>query len=612
LMNKVAESNKDSVDACELFQHRLDSVTVNHQPTLAETRAAQNINSSCCTDPYGDDTSDGESDLSSASCSLDEDNMFEANPSAPFRVGSPEEREEDEEMQCARETRARSVSSTNSAVTSRSSGSYWAALPLSALQLCAYQGSGVASKLLLTMHKADPRQRVTARGYEFYGMTASEIALQRGHFAVAHLIQSFMRRPAGESESQSDSDDDGDDDDEQALREEQREGVSIVRPETFKDRATLGVGSADGYKKPTEDRVVVCPMGVGNMTLFCIFDGHNGHHIAETAAANLPVRVRLALTELHARLPADKISPAVLAEVLERCIMGLDQELILQASRNFILRAGGSTAVVALDTPTHVVCASLGDSPAAIFDAVTGRLLAVTRDHTPQDPDELQRVLQRGGATMPNPEYGDVRMRSPSGRSTVSVTRALGQYEFKAGLHPSQYTVTSKPECYCWNKAELKMRCDDPQASRLFLSLYSDSFTEAVVDSNLPPPANAAPNDRPRQIIANTVPHEAVVGHMALCLRNENYHASRTARYLAEKQVAKFLINDYYCGDNTSLLLVSLDQDQAQAQIKVQAQVEVEVEGGQEQQEEGGEGEAVTKRPRARSNPHPAPPVFSL
>jgi serine/threonine protein phosphatase PrpC len=37
-----------------------------------------------------------------------------------------------------------------------------------------------------------------------------------------------------------------------------------------------------------------------------------------------------------------------------------------QAGRNFMLRVGGTTAVVALETSTHYIVANLGDSPACI------------------------------------------------------------------------------------------------------------------------------------------------------------------------------------------------------------------------------------------------------
>jgi len=255
---------------------------------------------------------------------------------------------------------------------------------------------------------------------------------------------------------------------------------------------------------------------------------------------------------------------------MERCFVALDREVVLQAERNFLLRSGGTTAVVALETATHIVVANVGDSPACVFDAESGLVLARTDDHCPQNPSELRRVLDRGGIVLSHPEYGDYRMCSPTRRSTVSVTRALGQYEFKAGLALDDYTVTSRPQCYVWSKADLAaaaaaaVKTASASASssapapapRLFLSLYSDSFTEAVTDS-LTAPIDPASGRRP-QVIANIVPHDLVAQRLALALRRHAWHASRAAAALAREQVELFKINGTYCGDNTSLVLVAL------------------------------------------------------
>ena len=45
------------------------------------------------------------------------------------------------------------------------------------------------------------------------------------------------------------------------------------------ENTTVGVGTADGYKRPTEDRVVLANVQP-QVDLYCIFDGHGGRHYA--------------------------------------------------------------------------------------------------------------------------------------------------------------------------------------------------------------------------------------------------------------------------------------------------------------------------------------------
>ena len=458
-----------------------------------------------------------------------------------------------------------SSSSGSSSSGSGSSNSKY--LPLSPLHLAAYEGNETATALLLKA-SADPHLRASVKGFEFSDLTPMEIALQRGNYQVAHMIGEHVRRmsaghhqqPGGCQEQAQEGKGEGEaanvtmmlNDEERLALESQMDLDAFV----LRGPADLGIGSEDGYKKPSEDRIVVMPLDIDDMCLFAIFDGHNGKHMSEAVSVCLPHKIKLAMQELYKQVPPDAITPSVLVDMLDRCFVLLDDEIIQQAQRNFMLRTGGTTAVLVLETKTHLLCANVGDSPAVVFDAATGQILAMTEDHVPANAREMQRVLAKGGTVVPNPDYGDLRMRSPSKRSTVSVTRAFGQYEFKAGLNADDYVLTAKPQCYIWNKAEIVRLTPEPSRAKLFFTLYSDSFTEAVVDS-----FNAGPlpqGTRPPQVIANVVPHPLVIAHISNNLRNAAFHASLVAETMAAAQVARFFIGGSYCGDNTSLILVRL------------------------------------------------------
>lgn len=499
-----------------------------------------------------------------------EDDVFHSSPSTPTsshntdspRHGGTSPFPESGMALEGERNRSSSGASLNSAVGGSSSSSSSKYLPLSPLHLAAYEGNEMATALLLKA-SADPHLKASVKGFEFSDLTPMEIALQRGNYLVAHMIGDHVRRESKDHQQQG-----GD-----ACREEDATVAAATVTMTMNDEdrlalesqmdldafvlrgpADLGIGSEDGYKKPSEDRIVVMPLDVDDMVLYAIFDGHNGKHMSEAVSICLPHKIKLAMQELYKQVPVDAITPAVLVEMLDRCFVLLDDEIIQQAQRNFMLRTGGTTAVLVLETKTHLLCANVGDSPAVVFDATTGQILAVTEDHVPANAREMKRVLAKGGTVVPNPDYGDLRMRSPSKRSTVSVTRAFGQFEFKAGLNPDDYVLTAKPQCYIWNKVELVGLTAEPSRAKLFFALYSDSFTEAVVDSFN---AGTLPQGtRPPQVIANVVPHHLVVAHISNNLRNSAFHCSLVAQTMAAAQVARFFIGGSYCGDNTSLILV--------------------------------------------------------
>ncbi|PRP80436.1 hypothetical protein PROFUN_11891 [Planoprotostelium fungivorum] len=86
---------------------------------------------------------------------------------------------------------------------------------------------------------------------------------------------------------------------------------------------------------------------------------------------------------------------------------------------------GGTTATVAIITPTDLYVANVGDSR-AIVGLVTGdsvKALRVTKDHNLADPKEKQRVIEAGATVR-----ADRVIEEGHG---LNMTRALGDFEFK-------------------------------------------------------------------------------------------------------------------------------------------------------------------------------------
>ena len=67
----------------------------------------------------------------------------------------------------------------------------------------------------------------------------------------------------------------------------------------------------------------------------------------------------------------------------------------------------GSTAIILALSSSEVIVANLGDSRAVLGVVVQGNLgatvvdpVALSRDHKPDDPDELQRIEDAGGLVL--------------------------------------------------------------------------------------------------------------------------------------------------------------------------------------------------------------------
>jgi serine/threonine protein phosphatase PrpC len=183
---------------------------------------------------------------------------------------------------------------------------------------------------------------------------------------------------------------------------------------------------ADGYKKPTEDRILIQSMS-GDRTLVAVFDGHGGHQVSEIAKHAIARLMEVAAEDI-ANHP--KVCPELCA-VIKDILAKLDRKLIRYKNV-------GSTASIAIITPTHVVGAFLGDSPILMFTP-EGRLLHATGDHHPSHPDEEKRIKSHGGIITQH--GGDVARVG----GVLSLSRALGDH----GLKPA---VSADADTFIWKR----------------------------------------------------------------------------------------------------------------------------------------------------------------
>ncbi len=199
--------------------------------------------------------------------------------------------------------------------------------------------------------------------------------------------------------------------------------------------------------------------------LFCVFDGHGGNFTSDYASKNFlrvfkhrpewPKYVNLSLSE-RKEVPGIKL----LKDALSGAFVDIDLELKNLYKRRIEMYGGnsshmmargcnknyqedsrdsnnssremgadppkprimvdrsGSTAVMVLLTPHHIICCNAGDSRAILYREK--KALPLSFDHKPINPSEMNRVKQAGGFVRYKRIDGD-----------LAVSRGLGDFRFK-------------------------------------------------------------------------------------------------------------------------------------------------------------------------------------
>lgn len=172
------------------------------------------------------------------------------------------------------------------------------------------------------------------------------------------------------------------------------------------------------YPPSTEDRMCFKNL-MEQCDLFAVFDGHSGSGVARYTVEVLPQRIQAALKE----------SPGVLANIekLKTILKSIFIEHDKDLARN-ITKTGdsGSTATVALVTPTHVIVAYIGDSPCFLMNPITGLILpgGEMGKHEPTLAEESARIQRAGGKV----EIDDMGVPRVEG---LMVSRAFGDFTIK-------------------------------------------------------------------------------------------------------------------------------------------------------------------------------------
>jgi serine/threonine protein phosphatase PrpC len=230
-------------------------------------------------------------------------------------------------------------------------------------------------------------------------------------------------------------------------------------------------------------------------SLFAVYDGHGGSFTSSYAGKSF-VRLFSERSELkkYADLPKkgdkgqdDVTGIGLLRKALRATFLALDDELRnLQFATNKSLahkrssgmlqpdtatntpamrpERSGSTIVVVLITPSHILCANAGDSRAILRKG--SKVSPLSFDHKPSNVAELERIVSAGGFVRGKRVEGD-----------LAVSRGLGDFSFKSekGLPPDKQRVTVEPDfrVYPRDKDEfIVLACDGKFVIQLVLAIH--------------------------------------------------------------------------------------------------------------------------------------------
>jgi protein phosphatase 1B len=233
----------------------------------------------------------------------------------------------------------------------------------------------------------------------------------------------------------------------------------------------FGTSTMQGWRQEQEDAHTLVPSvpGLPGHSFVAIYDGHGGKAAALVAAEMALGYVRKqpefeAYNKVRRAHGSGDDAARLLGAAMQKAYLQLDRELVAplkdkNAEVDEPEGSSGCTAVAVMLTPTHLVCANIGDSRAAYSQLgpdgaavaerpdgsatlgagnplLTGRVVALSEDHKPANPEERARIEAAGGFV-----EGD----RVDGR--LALSRALGDFEFKDAATPQpQQKVSAEAE----------------------------------------------------------------------------------------------------------------------------------------------------------------------
>lgn len=183
-----------------------------------------------------------------------------------------------------------------------------------------------------------------------------------------------------------------------------------------KDGLEIGHSSMQGLRRHMEDQYIMDEF-FDKHTLVAVMDGHAGEGCAQFASVKLVELLEATETWNEYCNAKDKTSENSI-DLLSRALVQAYIDLDVAFLESDFMDGSGCTCVCAIITPTHIVCANVGDSRCVI--GTDGYTISMTDDHKPTNPEEQHRIMKAGGFV----KFGRVN-------GELAMSRAIGDYQYK-------------------------------------------------------------------------------------------------------------------------------------------------------------------------------------
>merc|ERR1719331_2572612 len=180
-------------------------------------------------------------------------------------------------------------------------------------------------------------------------------------------------------------------------------------------------------------------------------------------------------------------------DAFEVALMSIDAEMRQLPDVESGKDQSGSTSVMTMLSPTHVICSNTGDSRAVLSRG--GEAVALSDDHKPDNATEKERVMAAGGEV----KFGRVN-------GDLAISRAVGDFVYKRceTQPPERQAVTAFPEIRAFERHAddefVVLACDgiwDVMSSQQVVSKVSDWLQNGRPPKPPPPPGDEDPDAEP-------------------------------------------------------------------------------------------------------------------
>lgn len=264
--------------------------------------------------------------------------------------------------------------------------------------------------------------------------------------------------------------------------------AAAVATEAAPDGSLLFVSASTiGHRPDMEDEhILAVPLLRGRVWLSAVFDGHGGYEVAyfiRTSLVNALCCTNAWMQYDRATASDDNESEAdahLLGEAVSEALCVCEKHVLTD-----LATLAGSTAIVVLVTPRHIVTVNVGDSRACLLRS-TGIVQTLSRDHKPLHAAETERILRAGGRIDRAENRVELPVSFQSGTFIVSLamSRAVGDRAFKLNTRfpPREQCVACIPEVSVVPRG----------SGQLLLLLASDGVWDAFPDPPLFPASGAS------------------------------------------------------------------------------------------------------------------------